>query len=221
MVKGTVKDFNKFLRQRDLTRSFNKWKKIKSSKKKVIPVVFDNYDGTQRRGKIYVVRQGNRTLFKDFNTLENLGSSRKKVNLALKQLFGKKKENKSFFVKGWNVEYQEKKNSIKLKNKHITYSYNESLNRLRSVTRTNKSRSNMEGRLTCDLTYVGKTGTKSRIQISSPSAFLNSKAKREKQINWCIIRGTGMAGFSLVDVIINDIWFEYWQDRQEKLKKIK
>ena len=220
MVKTTVRDFKKFLKQRALTRSFNQWNKIKKVKKTVIPVAYSNYDGTSRRSKVYVFRQGNRTVFRDFNTLKVIGSSKRSKAAAIKDLNSIKKEKKGFNVRGWSVSYNERNNGLKLKNANVTYSYNQAKQRLRSVTKTNSVKRNKVGRVICDLTYISKSGIKVRVQFASPIDDIYKSSVRKNRIEWCISNGSREAGFSPIDVIINAVWYEYWEDRNEKLKKI-
>lgn len=221
MAKANQREIRKFLRERRLTSSFNKWKSIKRVKKRVIEVSYSNYDWTIRRGKVYVFRQKNKTIFRDFSTLLIVGKSRRKIGEAIKAAFTRKTELKPFKVRGWDVGYSFKDSKLKLKNINKTQSYNQALERLRTVERRNTTRRSMQGMVVCDLTYVAGNGSRKRIQIRSKLDFLGNKKTRDRLINENISNGSGLAGFSPVDVIINGIWFEYWIDKREKLKKVR
>ena len=210
-----------FLRERNLTRSFNKCKSIKAKKKRIIEVSYSNYDGTSRRGRVYVFRQNNKTVFRDFNTLNIVGRSKKKLGQAIKAAFTRTRIQKSIEVRGWNVTHQNKEPELKLKNVSKQQSYNAALQRLRTVERRNTTKRKTQGMIVTDLTYVSKGGGRKRIQIRSKMAFLNNKNTRDKLIAENISNGSGLAGFSPIDVIINGIWFEYWSDKREKLKRIR
>jgi len=215
------KEVRQFLRERKLTASFTKWKSIKRIKKRVIDVSYSNYDGTVRRGKVYVFRQNNKTVFRDFSTLNIVGRSRRKLGEAVKAAFIRTLELKPFKVRGWDVDYSFKNTKLKLRNVTKTWSYNQALERLRTVERRNTTRTKMQGMVVCDMTYVSGSGDRKKVVIRSKLAFLGNKKVRDRLISENISNGSGMAGFSPVDVIIKAIWFEYWIDKHEKLKKIR
>ena len=210
-----------FLRERNLTRSFNKWKSIKSKKKRIVEVSYSNYDGTSRRGKVYVFRQNNKTIFRDYNTLNIVGRSKQKIQKAIQAAFTKTISKKPFDVRGWNVTHADKETKIKLKNISKQQSYNSALQRLRTVERRNTTKRKTQGMIVTDLTFISKGGVRKRIQIRSRMAFLNTKQTKDKLIAENIGNGSGLAGFSPIDVIINGVWFEYWSDRREKLRRVK
>ena len=219
MAKRT--NIAQFLRERNLTRSFNKWKSIKPKKKRIIEVSYSNYDGTSRRGKVYVFRQNNKTIFRDYNTLNIVGRSKQKIQKAIQSAFTKTISKKAFDVRGWNVTHADKETKIKLKNISKQQSYNSALQRLRTVERRNTTKRKTQGMVVTDLTFISKGGVRKRIQIRSRMAFLNTKQTKDKLIAENIGNGSGLAGFSPIDVIINGIWFEYWSDKREKLKRIR
>jgi len=215
------KEIRQFLRERKLTASFNKWQSIKRLKKRVIDVSYSNYDGSVKRGKVYVYRQKNKTVFRDFETLLIVAKSKRKLSESIKAAFTRTETFKPFKVRGWDVNYSFKDAKLKLKNVSKTQSYNQALERLRTVERRNTIRRKMQGMIVCDLTYVAGNGKRKRIQIRSKLTFLGDKKVRDKLIGDNISNGSGLAGFSPVDVIINGIWFEYWIDKNEKLKKVR
>jgi len=215
------KEIRQFLRERKLTASFNKWRSIKRLKKRVIDVSYSNYDGTIKRGRVYVYRQKNRTVFRDYETLLIVAKSKRKLSESIKAAFTRTETFKPYKVRGWDVGYSFKDVKLKLKNVSKTQSYNQALERLRTVERRNTIRRKMQGMVVCDLTYVASNGSRKRIQIRSKLTFLGNKQTRDKLVNENISNGSGLAEFSPVDVIINGIWFEYWIDKHEKLKKLK
>ena len=244
MVIGTEKQFKKFLKERHLTRTFREWERSRVHKKRIITIALPTYAGDLKPTKVYVYRQKNKTVFKDFNTLEVLGYSRRKVNSAINALFSQRTEKEGYKEKrfentvnlgtkdnpqyytheigGWNVLYKFKESGIKLQSKRIKYSYNEKLERLRSVTSTNVARKDIVRMLVCDITYIGIGGKKAHVVIrSSGFKFLYHKSVRDEMIAANIHNGMKLAGFSPIDVILNGIWYEYWEDKHERLKRIK
>jgi len=216
------KEVKRFLRERNLTRAFKTWKSIRRNRKTVVDVAFPNYDGTDRRGKVYVYRRSGMTFFKDFNTLKTLGKSRKGVKNAIKSLFTRDAVvKKPMDYKGIKTDFDFKDTKIHLKNSSLQQSYNVSLQRLRTVERTNKVKKKKMGMVVCDILYIGKGKAQNRVQVRSSYGFLSKKSQRDQKIQECIRNGLNLAGFSPIEIQIKGIWFEYWSDKNVSLKKVR
>jgi len=221
MVKRTIKDFKRFMTERRLTSSFNKWNNIKNVPKQTVEVSFNTYTGHSKRSKLYVYRRGNRTIFKDFNTLNTLGSSKSKVPDAIKKLrtISKVRHKKQSF-NGKRIDFDIKRSGIKLKNSNSRFSYNQSENKLREVVSTNTKKGKRLGAVVTRLELTSGSGSKFRMTIRSRFVPLTSSITNTL-IDENIRNAAGKAGWSPFEIAIHDIWYEYWIDRKEKLTKIR
>lgn len=128
------KEYERFLRERGLTRSFHSYQGLKGKKKTSVELTFNNYDGYSRREKVLLVRTKYGVQFRKFDTLQVIGRTREKnFSSALKKLDEYKVERIS--VRGKDIEIKRQK--LKLKNVISYGSYNKTLSRLRTRTYSN------------------------------------------------------------------------------------
>jgi len=215
------KEIRKFLSERKLTRSFNTWRSFKGKRKRVIEIVSSNYDGTQSRSRVYAVKTRYGTSFRDFVTLRVLGKSRSKPDDAIKKINSFKNVSINETFNGKEIVNKARINEVKLKNVKSVYSYNKSEQRLREMRKTNTVIRNKVGSVGCDI-EVRKAGAKNfRMRVRSRFGILNTKKQREAFIDENIRLVSGKAGYTPDEIIIHEIWYEYWLDKQEKLSRIK
>jgi len=214
------KELRQFLIERKLTRSFNTWQSYKRKKKVILEVVSSNYDGTQSRSRVYAVKTKYGTSFRDFTTLRALGKSRSKLDEAIKKVSRYKSISVNNYFNGKEIVNKARTNEVKLKNVKSVYSYNKSEQRLREMRKTNTVVKNRVGSVGCDI-EVRKGTTKVRQRVRSRFAILNTKKQREQLIDENIRLVSGkFAQFTPDEIIIHEIWYEYWHDKQEKLKRL-
>jgi hypothetical protein len=128
------KEYERFLRERGLTRSFRDYQSLKGKRRFITEMTFSNYDGHSRREKVILVRNDYGVQFRSFDTLKVLGRTREKsFSKALYRLDEHKVER--ITVRGKDIEIKRPK--LRLKNQ-VTYgSYNKSLARMRNRTYSN------------------------------------------------------------------------------------
>lgn len=220
--KEEIKDLKRFISERGLTRSFTRYRDIRSRRKLSVDVVYDNYDGTQRRGKVYAIRSRRGTDFLDFFTLRVVGRTRLKPRAAIIALKTTRTDDRSFNVRGWSVKNNIRTNMFRLTNERTDYSYNETLQRTRITRSTNSTPKNKYGRVVVDATYYAANGDKIRVRAPSNSGISLWRASdRDKAINQAIERGSVIAGFSPIGVVVHNLWFEYKRDKMGRLTRIR
>jgi len=221
MVRATKEELGKFLKERNLTRSFNTWSSLRKNRKRIVEVVTSNYDGTQSRKRIYAIRTKYGTTFRDFKTLKSLGKSRSKLKEALTKLNSYKNiKLPADSFNGKAIENKAKINVVKLKNASSTYSYNKAEQRLREMRKTNTVMRNKVGSVGCDI-EVRKGKNNFRMRVRSRFGILNNKKTREGLIDENIRLVSGKAGYTPDEIIIHEVWYEYWLDKKEKLTRIR
>jgi len=214
-----IKLYKQYLRERNLTRSFNTWKSLRKNRKKIIEAVSSNYDGTQSRRKLYAFSTKYGTSFRDFNTLKVVGRSRSKINQAISKINTFKKISVLKMFNGRSIDNEAKQNLIKLKNTHSVYSYNKSEQRLREIRKTNTISKYKVGSVGTDI-EVRKGGSKFRMRVRSKFTILN-KTNIGKLVDDNIRLVSGKAGYTPDEIIIHEIWYEYWNDTHEKLSRLR
>lgn len=212
----------KFIKEQGLTTSFSRFRRLKSTRKQKLEIIRDKYDNTQKREHILVLKERGRTVFRDFRTYDKLASTKQNSNQAIKSLFGVKKGRVGVSsVRGWGVLNETKTSKLKLKNTETRTSYNEQRNLLRKVEMTNVAKRKMVGFAVVDVTMIGKSGNKKRVQARSKgNQSLYTRKGKDAAITNAISNASAVAGFSPIDVILHNFWFEYWTDTREKLRKV-
>lgn len=217
---ASSKEIRRFLSERRLTASFNKWQSIKSVRKTKMELVFSNFGVGGRRRPVYVYRDSKGVVVRDYNTLNILARSRRKLKDVV-SIIGKS-NNKPYYknIKGRMVKFDMHPLKLKLKDSYSDYSYNSSIKRLREVKRTNTTLKRKVGMVVCDLTIVDKGGKYYREVIRSSADVLTRK-NIERLIDECIRNAAGKLGFSPKEVVINSVWFEYWLDRPSRARSVR
>jgi len=218
MAQKEIKLYKQYLKERNLTKSFNSWRSLRKNNKRIIEAVSSNYDGTQSRRKIYAFSSKYGTTFRDFNTLKVVGRSRSKISQAISKVNTFKKIPLLKDFNGRVIENQAKQNIIKLKNFKSVYSYNKAEQRLREIKKTNTISKNKVGSVGCDI-EVRKGNSKFRMRIRSKFTIIK-KENVDKLVEDNIRIVSGKAGYTPDEIIIHEIWYEYWNDTYEKLSKI-
>jgi len=211
--------YKKYLKERKLTRSFNTWYSLRKRKKKIVEVVTSNYDGTQSRKRLYAFSSKYGTIFRDFNTLQVLGKSRSKLKIAIDKARKSETLEVNKFFNGKRIEWKAKKNQIKIKNINSTYSYNNTEQRLREMRKTNTIIKQRVGSIGCDI-EISKGMSRFRMRIRSRFMIIN-KDNINKAVDENIRVVSSKAGYTPDEVIIHEIWYEYWYDKREKLVRIR
>lgn len=222
-----------FLKERKLTRSFTEFKKLKGFKKRNIEVVFNNFDGTSTRKKIIVVRKNDVTQFRDFRTLQILGRSRRTTFKAISSLrqspaikrlklkpFSLSNDGKKKF-RDWNIQNNVKRSSINLKHQVKESTFNNTLQRLRTRVTSNNPQSGKFGHVVVNVTLIAADGIKKRVEARSFGGVnLSDRKQRDMALNNAINNSAAVAGFTPIEIIINNFWFEYLIERRTKLIRV-
>lgn len=89
------------------------------------------------------------------------------------------------------------------------------------MRKTNTVIRNKVGSVGCDIEVRKADAKNFRMRVRSRFGILNTKKQREAFIDENIRLVSGKAGYTPDEIIIHEIWYEYWLDKQEKLSRIK
>jgi len=205
------KKYSQFLRERGLAGSYRAWSRLKSKKKRIITVHQKKIDGTVRRRKVYVLKENNKTYFRDFQTMKVLATTKKKIPSALASLSKTKTIKGTIKARDWKVTKNIETPILRLKNIQDKYFLKDDIERRHRVS-TRPSRNN--GHVILDVTYKAMDGSRKRVQIKSGNGYLMDTRIRNKLVREAVENGSRLAGFSPVEVVINGIWYEWITDRR-------
>jgi len=209
MVKATEREYRRFIYERGLAGSFRSYRRLKSRPKKTI-VVYQ--DGTRRQ--VYVLKENGKTVFRDRMTMRVLARSKKTIPKAITSVFTKKIVRGEFKHRGWNVSKEIKRTEITLNDQIDRYYLKSGIERRHRVSSRPPRK---VGFVLIDATYISASGYKKRIQIRSPLGDLGDKNTRLRLLKEAVSNGSGLAGFSPVDVILNDVRYEWIRDIRVKV----
>jgi len=227
--RRTIQDeklLRQFLKERNLTRAYNRHVSIINKHKTIKEYDFSTRTGHVIRKKVIIIKSKRGSIFIDHATMKNIAVSRKKPQQAIIssgatkiidsniKLSGKVKE----FMRDWNIKIKTKRKELLLNNTTTEQSYNKTFNRLRTIETTNiirksKSVKKKIGFIVIDATYISADGDKRRIQARSKSHNLTIPSERKIAMEESLYHGSVQVEFSPIDVIINDFWYEYWTDK--------
>lgn len=235
MEKRANKDFKRFLRERGLTTAFTKFQHVRGKKKEILTTLVNRFGVERTESKIYVIKEGKYTVFRDFNTLERLSRSRRNVKDAIKSLFmqpiikereikptlGQRQELTNSKTKSYSgiLKYTEAKpkRAITLKFTDRVYSYFAPDKKLRIKTLTTSyMRKPKHGMVVVDVEYRKFPNQRHRgIYRSAGGFILNNRSEIDKATLSAIHNGlgSGNVNFSPDNIILHDFWFEYYQDK--------
>ena len=208
---GKEQDLKQFLKEKGLSREFARFKKIKKLRKTRVPVLFSNYDGTNRASELILTKEKGKTIIRDKDSFTIVGRSSKSVRAVRTELQTRQRQAIDLkSSRGWTLKSNIKHSAIPIKNESKYISRNNVIDRNTEVKLTNKSPKGKFGFVIVDVTVIGMKNEKKRVQArsSGPSPLWN-KIERSKRIDEALINATAVAGFSPSEIIIHDIFFEY------------
>jgi hypothetical protein len=224
-------DFKGFLKKRELARTYARYENIRKLRGKRVLHTSVNLFGTEIKDyKLYAIREGNYTVFRDYVTLKSLGRSSRNLKDAIKALYTEpvvSKENvipselsrtqfmgKPSIIKEYTLVKPKRKITLKFTDR--IYSYYSPDQRLRTKTVTSRGfRKIKAGMVVVDVEYVKGQKRHRGIYNSAGGFSLNSKEQIQRGILSAIHNGLGSGNinFSPDDIIVHNYWFQYYKDK--------
>lgn len=242
-------DARKFLRERGQLKAFNRFKRLKSIKKRTL-IISQRLDESVYNRKIIIHKQRGKTIFRDFNSLDVIKTTKKPINQALDLLKGRivRKESinlefKKTFRKRSVIKVGDKtrevsrmvtkdvkrkaakldleRSKLNLKFEIKESRFIESQNSVRTKLITNSAKRKSVGSLIVD-GYVIKDKIRKRVQARSRGVFfLSNKQQFDMAFKDAVDNMAAVANLGTPDeVIVINFWFEYRMD-MEVTPKIK
>lgn len=226
------KRFRQFLYERGLSSSFRTYQRIKPNRqKRIITTNVTKFGLGLTQQKIYVIREGNYTVFRDYYTLERLAKSRRTLTKAIYSLFSKPtivskqitvdENQRTQFEHGVSsidkYIYEKPKRSITLKYKEKSYSYFPEDKKLRTRYTTNiQPKKSISGIVVVDVEFI-KGKSRHRGQYQSKGGYILSNKQEVKDAIVSAVHN-GLKGshvnFSPEQIILHDYWFVWHHDKK-------
>jgi len=211
--RATEKDYKAFLKEKGLQQTFNRYKQIRSIKKKEISVPQTNYDGSRRLDTYIVYKKKGYTIFRSKSDYKAIKRVKGTPEAAIKRILTQKQKVEYFTLNAKTVP----KKTTQLPNTITQSRYIESQNVIRTKTLTNKPKKGMHGGAVVDATYIMNDNRRIRLQTQSSFGFrIGTEKGKNDSVNDAIRKGAYRTEGSPKEIIVHDYWFIFYNDVRAK-----